>query len=215
MRNRMKSARLMKVYPILVIFIFGIALGLLAKYSDTVGITSDGGTMLYVYQHGMSVIKDVTTDLGIWIFIAVIIAVFSRSPAAAALHVFVFFIGMLLAYYWYSAVLFGFFPKSYFYRWGLIALFSPVGAYISWHARSKGWIAALCAAPSIALLVAIGRGFYATESLVQGIDLGFGIVLLFIFPGNILQRSRVLVFVVVLFFLIRKLNLVSLVFGGL
>ena len=102
-------------------FIFGVLLGVIAKYSDTV--PSNGGIGMLV-----SFISNITTRLDIWVVLATIIAVWSRSPKFAAIKVFAFFAGMLIAYYIYSQALFGFFPTYYFMRWGAIALVSPLAA---------------------------------------------------------------------------------------
>jgi len=130
MRNVNSSEKILKLHTIVLLFILGIIAGLVSKYADTVGISSDSNTVLRLYQDSISIVQQITTDLGIWVFVATIVAVVSRSSKAAAIHVFVFFIGMLLAYYFYSMLLFGFFPTYYFYRWGLIALLSPIGAYL-------------------------------------------------------------------------------------
>jgi len=122
-----------------VYFIFGILLGVIAKYSDTVPSNSESG-MFY------SIISDITTSIGIWIALATLISVWSRSAIYAALKVLAFFVGMLLGYYIYSQVLFGFFPSYYFLRWGAIALVSPICAYIVWFSRGEGWGPAFCAA---------------------------------------------------------------------
>ena len=103
-------------------FLFGALSGVIAKYSDTVPSNSQMG-MFFDF------ISSVTTRLGIWVLIATIIAAWSRSPKVAAINVFTFFAGMLLAYYKYSQVLFGFFPTYYFLRWGSIAIASSLAAY--------------------------------------------------------------------------------------
>ncbi|WP_371321718.1 DUF6518 family protein [Robertmurraya korlensis] len=77
-----------------------------------------------------AIISDITTSIGVWVVLATLISVWSKNPEYAALKVLAFFVGMLLAYYIYSHVLFGFFPIYYFIRWGVIALVSPFCAYI-------------------------------------------------------------------------------------
>jgi hypothetical protein len=73
--------------------------------------------------------------------------------------------------------LFNFFPTYYFIRWGLIVLLSPLAAYIVWFSRGSGWIAALCAALPIGLLVSEGYNFFYTFSPVSGFDLITAIIL--------------------------------------
>ncbi|MCM3706322.1 MULTISPECIES: DUF6518 family protein [Cytobacillus] len=128
-----------KMGMVLVIFLTGALLGLLAKYTD--------GTVLGLIGSG----------LGFWIAAASLLAAWSRTPKDAGLHVLAFFSAMLSAYYLYSMILFGFFPKSQFIFWGGIALLSPICGYAIWFARGEGWRAAFCAAMPISLL--IGESF--------------------------------------------------------
>lgn len=204
-----------KLLRILLVFSFGIILGLLAKYADTVSINVNSKGVHRLYSYVLSVLGDITTKLGIWVLIGTILAVKSRSPKAAAMHVFVFFVGMLVAYYSFSTVLFGFFPKYYFMAWGMIALLSPICAYVIWYARGDGWIAALCSAPPIALLIANGDSLFYTFSLLQGFEVLLAIILFIILPSNNTQRLRVLPCVAVMYLLCKKLDLISVFFGGL
>ncbi|WP_062049310.1 hypothetical protein [Bacillus sp. JCM 19034] len=88
--------------------------------------------------------------------LATLIAFWSKRPIYVALNVFFIFFGILLAYYLYSQLLFGFFPTYYFLRWGAIALASPIAAYIVWFSKGEGWSAAFCAALPIGLLLTQG-----------------------------------------------------------
>lgn len=85
------------------VFLLGLVLGLLAKWLDT--IPHDGSLKsLLLAQTGQFLSR-----LGAWAFLALLIAVFSAGPLRASLNVSGFFAGMLLGYYWYTTVLFGFF----------------------------------------------------------------------------------------------------------
>lgn len=190
-------------------FIFGICLGVLAKFSDTV--PANGGTGMF-----FSYISDITTSLGIWVFLATFIAVRSRGPIYAGLNVFTFFVGMLLAYYTYSQVLFGFFPTYYFLRWGAIALVSPIAAYLVWFSKGEGWGAAFCAALPIGLLLAQGYAFYYVFSF----DLGFNIIaaillLVSLAKTKVQQYVRVLTFSILIAFILRNSDILAYLFGGL
>ena len=189
-------------------FIFGIFLGVISKYSDTV--PANGGIGLF-----FNLISNITTRLGIWVLFATLIAVWSKNPKFAAIKVFGFFVGLLIAYYIYSQMLFGFFPTYYFIRWGAIAIVSPLAAYIVWFSRKEGWLAAICAALPIGLLLALGFPSFYGFSLVLGFDIFAAIVLLILLPRPTKQYLMVLPFSILTVFLIRNLNILSYLFGGL
>ncbi len=176
---------------------FGAVMGLVAKGTD-----------------GVSVVGDIGTHLGIWVLTATVLAAWSRSPQAAALHVFAFFAGMLGAYYAYSTVLFGFFPRYYLAFWGGVALLSPIAACVAWYARGNGWPAALCASLPVALLLAEGYPFYYTLGIPQGFACLAAALLFVALPAGWAQRLRTIPFVIVEFLLIRQLGLISRLFGG-
>ncbi len=75
--------------------LLGVAMGFLAKALDNV-----------------AVIGEIGTNLGVWIFAAALIAAYSPARRAAALRVFLFFAGMLAAYYLHSRLTEGFFPRA-------------------------------------------------------------------------------------------------------
>lgn len=100
-------------------------MGGVAKYLDTVAGV-DGSWWMNILPY----FGDLCSRTGIWVLIATLIAVYSKTQISAALNTFMFFIGMLTGYYIYSAFLFGFFPTSYFLPWGSIALASPFLAAI-------------------------------------------------------------------------------------
>jgi len=178
-----------RLVRVLFVFMLGALLGFLAKSTDG------------------SVAGLIGTYFGFWIAVTTIITVRSRSPKAAALHSFVFLFAMLLAYYIYSMVLFGFFPMYYFIAWGSIALLSPIGGYVVWYAKGNGWRAAFCAALPISLLLVEGYSFFYTLSIPRGFDIILAGLLFIILPANHFQRLRMLPIVTVIFFLIERLEL--------
>ena len=93
----------------------GLALGLIAKAADSV-----------------SVVGDIGTYLGVWVFAATLIAAFSSLPLLAALNAMVFFLALLTSYFLYGSLALGFFPRAYFLGWLVIALLSPIGGFVVW-----------------------------------------------------------------------------------
>ena len=197
-----------RVVQVLAFFALGILLGLIAKSID--GISSSSR-----YGYLISIFSNICSRIGIWVLIATIIAVFSRTPKTAAINVFVFFIAMLMAYYIYSMKLFGFFPRYYFLRWGRIALVSPLAAYIVWYSRGEGWLAALSAALPIGLLASQGYRFIRNLAAIPGFDFFAAITLYFILARKKYQPFRVLPLALVFMFLLRKFELLAYFIGDL
>lgn len=166
------------------------------------------------YADGVSVFGDIGTQLGIWVLVATILAAWSRSPEAAALHVFAFFAAMLMTYYAYSMVLFGFFPRYYFMAWGGFALLSPIAAYVVWYARGNGWTAALCASLPVALLLMEGYSFPYTLNATHGFALFSALLLFVALPAKNLQRLRMIPITAIALFLITQLDLKHFLLAG-
>ena len=122
------------------VFLLGLVLGLLAKWLDT--IPHDGSLKsLLLAQTGQFLSR-----LGAWAFLALLIAVFSAGP--------------LRGYYWYTTVLFGFFPRRYATVWIIIAAAASALAWLIWYARGSGWFPAFISAIII--------GFFITQAFSFG-----------------------------------------------
>ncbi|MBR2088609.1 MAG: hypothetical protein IJ906_16095, partial [Oscillospiraceae bacterium] len=99
---------------------------------------------------------DITNFLGrfaVWIFIAVCISVYSSSARRAALHVFLFFAGMVSSYYLYAKLAAGFFPLNYALIWCGFTVISPLLACICWYAKGNGWASILISAGILGVLL--------------------------------------------------------------
>ena len=147
------------------IALLGIILGAFSKFLDTVPVNHLPALFQYL---------DVTNFLGrfaVWIFIAVCISVYSLSSIRAAINVFLFFAGMVLSYYLYSAFIAGFFPKSYAMIWIGLTVASPLLAFICWYAKGQSRISLFLSAGIIAVLFnmsfAYGIGYFNCISLLE------------------------------------------------
>lgn len=95
-----------------------------------------------------------------------------------------------------------------------LAIISPLAAYIIWYSRGKGWIAAISAALPIGMLLAEGYGFFHTFSVTQGFELVLALLLyVFIPTGQKFQRLRLIPPIVVVGFILRKFDVISLLLG--
>jgi len=193
---------------ICIFFSIGILLGIIAKYSDNVPSNGSMGVLF----HSISII---TTRLGVWVFWATIISAWSKNPKIASIRVFTLFIGMLLAYYIYSTVLFGFFPTYYFLRWGGIAVFSPLLAYMMWFSRGKGWIAVFIASLPIGLLLEQGYDLFYVFSVGLLFDIIGAILLLILLPNSKVQCAKITIMAILIALIIRNSNILSYIIGGL
>lgn len=166
------------------IIVLGLLLGTIAKMTDSI-----------------SVIGDIGTELGIWIFLATLIAVYSRYPTAAAVNVLLFFLSMLCSYYIYGQLVLGFFPRAYFIGWLIIALFSPFAGSFVWFSKGSGIVSILVAALPISLLFSLGYPAFYTYNITSILTLLFGVVLTIILSKTIKQRIS-LFFISILFAMI-------------
>lgn len=136
------ASRKLTLYAILQAIIIGALMGLAAKLVDRPEVNP--------------VFDDLGGRLGIWVFAATLIAVFSRSPKAAAVRTFAFFAAMLGVYYVYTVLFLGFYPQREIMFWGACAVISPICGYGVWYARGHGRIAAGILALPVAVLLSEG-----------------------------------------------------------
>lgn len=136
---------------------FGVVLGVISKALDETAVNELPELFQYL---------DLTNFLGrfsIWIFIAVCISAYSNSAKRAALNVFLFFVGMVSSYYICSALIAGFFLKTYALIWICITILSPLPAFFCWYAKGNGWFAVFISG------IIIGVLFSQAVILFQGI----------------------------------------------
>lgn len=117
------------------IFISGVILGVISKLLD-----ETASNLLPYFLESLD-LRNFFSRIGVWIFLAVLISVYSKSPVRSAINVFLFFVGMLGSYYLYTVMIAGFFPKTYMMFWIVMAMISPFMAFLCWYAKGKGIIA--------------------------------------------------------------------------
>jgi len=176
----------------LTVVVFGLLFGCVAKATDSI-----------------SLIGDIGTDLGVWVFIVSIIAAFSSRPRFAMINTPVFLLSMLTSYYLYGQLILGFFPKAYMMGWLVMALISPIGGLIVWFARGEKILSSICTALPASLLFACGYPAVYTHQPVMVLDLLFGAVLLLILPKTWKARAIAAGAAVILAFVMVQLRLIS------
>lgn len=151
--------------------LLGIALGVFSKWLDALSIND-----AVAWQHllGMLDLRNVFSELPVWLLLAAAIAVFSPAPLWAAGRVFLFFAGMTVSYHVYTVFICGFNPRSYMLLWYGAALLSPLLAVLCWYAKGDGKIAAALQTCLLTCMMFFtfhaGWGYF---SLGRGIDLLF------------------------------------------
>ena len=114
--------------------LFGAALGFFAKWLDDLALDS---TIKWHRLIERLDLGNFFSELAVWLLLALVIAVFSRSAVQAAVRVFLFFAGMCAAYHLYTVAFSGFNPKDYMLLWYAITLVSPLLAAVCWYAKGK------------------------------------------------------------------------------
>ena len=117
------------------LFIVGVILGVISKVLDT----TPSNYLPYFLE--IIDLGNFFSRMGIWIFLAVVISVYSKSPVRSAINVFLFFVGMVSSYYLYTVLVAGYFPKSYMMIWIIMTCISPLFAFVCWYAKGNGIIA--------------------------------------------------------------------------
>ena len=100
-------------------FRIGIVLGITAILIDVPYVTSK-----------FPVFDNIMGRFGIWVWAAAIISILSKTALFAAVRSFLFFVGMLLAYYGYTVLFLKFFPKSQIILWSGIAMITPFCGFL-------------------------------------------------------------------------------------
>ncbi len=141
----------------LLFLLVGGVLGVFSKWMDTLAC-GDGnvwaGLLLKLS------LPHLFSEMSIWALLALLIAVHSRSAGKAAGNVFSFFLGMMVGYYLYTALVLGFAPRAVILAWGVLTLLTPLGGILTWHAKGISLAAVV--------ISALILGFFLSETFAVG-----------------------------------------------
>ena len=174
-----------KIMNTFLIFLLGISLGVFSKWLDNLGIND-----AIWWQHilGILDLRNVFSDIGIWLFLAITISVFSKTPLRASLNVFLFFVGMTVSYHLYTIRFSGFNTKSYMLIWYGITAISPILAFICWYAKGNNKISIIISSGILAVMLlstfSIGFMYFYFKSIIDTLLFLGSMVILYVTPKN-------------------------------
>lgn len=157
-----------KIINTIAAFFLGIALGTFSKFLDFRQAQLPGVLMAI---DGALDIHNFLGRFAIWVLIALCISIYSNSAMRASVNVFVFFVGMVTSYYWYSNCVAGFFPRNYAMIWFGFTIISPFLAFVCWYAKGKSKPAFMLSILILAVLFNMafvyGWGYFEAFSVLE------------------------------------------------
>ncbi len=137
---------------IVLCIILGLIMGVISKFLDELPIN---------YLPSLLQTLDFANFLsrmGIWLFIALCLSVYTKNPFQSSLNVFFFFSSMIFSYFIYTYFLSGFYPQNYIILWIMFTLLSPLLAFIVWYSKGDHIISTLI---SVSILTIMFRQTFA------------------------------------------------------
>lgn len=185
-----------------IILVVGIILGVISKALD------ETASNLLPYFLEVLDLRNFFSRMGVWIFLSLLISVYSKSPVRAAINVFLFLLGMVGSYYLYTITIAGFFPKTYMMIWVGMTFLSPFMAIICWYAKGKGPVAT-CISSVIFMFMArqafiFGFWYFDIRYILEFL---LWVATIFVLYQSPKQALKMIIIGMFLFFLTSQLNL--------
>lgn len=171
----------------IIIFLVGLLLGIISKWLDNLSINDS-----IWWQHILGVLDlgNILSEFPIWILIALIISIYSKTPIRSSINVFIFFLSMTISYHLYTILVCGFNPYRYMLIWYGITLISPILAYICWYSKKDNFIAIIIKSIIIStmfiLCFSIGPWYFYLNGFFNLLMFIITIIIIYTKPKNMI-----------------------------
>lgn len=189
------------VYPLIVLAL-GIILGVVSKALD-----ETASNMLPTFIEQLD-LRNFLSRIGVWMFIGICIAFYSKTPLRGAINTLLFFVGMVGSYYIYTIMIAGFFPKEYMIFWFIMTALSSLLAVICWYAKGTHIISILLSSVIFMMMMrqafSFGFWYFDIRYFLELLLWIASVCVLYQTPKQILKVSIV---GVILFFTTSQINI--------
>ena len=134
-------------------------------------------------------LRNFFSNISIWLLIALIISIYSKSSLKASLNTFVFFVGVTVSYHLYTVLFSGFNPKYYMMIWYGLTIVSPLLAFICFYSKSDNKISIIISSLILYVMFSmcfnIGMWYFDIKTILDLIVFLISCYVLYVKPKNI------------------------------
>ena len=163
---------------------------------------------------GDSIVGVIIGNIGVWVFVSALLAAYTPEAFQAALHDFVYFVGVIAGYYGNIVLTGGSVTVKTLLYWLVFALIGAVVGFIVWNSRAREWLGGICAAVPISLLAAEAWPIYKVFTVPLAFDVVCAVLLYILLAPGKYQKLMALPFIIIFTFALVYFGVFSKIFGG-